>query len=74
MSKKSREKPIYTLEEVKNVNYSQHAPQSLKKILEQGQKEGRYEVAQNLLAIGMPLGLVKEVTKLPELKNTTKSG
>lgn len=35
--------------------------------LQQGRHEERYEMDKNLLAEGLPLDLVKKVTKLPDL-------
>ncbi|WP_339050269.1 hypothetical protein [Rickettsiella endosymbiont of Xylota segnis] len=35
--------------------------------IEKGRQEERYEMAKNLLAEGLPLELVKKVTKLPDL-------
>ncbi|EDP46570.1 hypothetical protein [Rickettsiella grylli] len=71
---------LHELEEEKNMSYitsferlsrEEGLQQGLQKGrqegLEQGREEERYEMAKNLLAEGLPLELVKKVTKLPDL-------
>ena len=51
---------VRELEEEKNMSYMTSFQQL-------GREEGRYEVAKNLLAEGMPIELVRKVTKLSDL-------
>ena len=57
-------------EEHKQEFMSTFAQQLKEKGLQQGRKKERYEMAKNLLAEGLPLDLVKKVTKLPDLDLT----
>ena len=57
-------------EEHKQEFMSTFAQQLKEEGLQQGRKKERYEMAKNLLAEGLPLDLVKKVTKLPDLDLT----